>query len=177
MSNNKQPDWEAIERAYRAGSVSIRAIADKYETNEGTIRSRAKKNGWQRDLTEQVKNATQAKLSRTASRRPVTHDDAREDADIVDEASDDAAAVVLAHRVVLSQWRGLANKLCDALDEIVVDASNHNEFARSLNAGVDAQMKVIKGEREAYGISTDGGTDNQVPAGLTHFYGDSETDA
>lgn len=67
-----QPDWEAIERAYRAGSLSIRSIAEKHDTKEGTIRSRAKKNGWQRDLTEQVKSATQAKLSRTASRKAVT---------------------------------------------------------------------------------------------------------
>lgn len=177
MAKTKQPDWEAIERAYRAGILSIRSIAEKYETKEGTIRSRAKKNGWQRDLTEQVKSATQAKLSRTLSRNSVTHAHLREDAEIVEEASDDAAGVVLAHRVVLSQWRGLANKLCDALNEIVVDETNHAEFARSLNAGVDAQMKVVKGEREAYGIVTGHSGDNQTPSGLSHFYGDSEADA
>ena len=26
----KQPDWEAIERAYRAGSLSIRTIAERH---------------------------------------------------------------------------------------------------------------------------------------------------
>lgn len=57
----KAPDWEAIEQAYRAGSLSIRAIADKHGTNEGTIRSRAKKHGWLRDLTQQVKAATHAR--------------------------------------------------------------------------------------------------------------------
>ena len=31
----KAPDWEAIERAYRAGSLSIRAIADKHGLTEG----------------------------------------------------------------------------------------------------------------------------------------------
>lgn len=34
---------------------------------------------------------------------------------------------------------------------------NHNEFARSLNAGVDAQLKVIKGERQAYNSDTEEG--------------------
>ena len=62
-----QPDWEAIERAYRAGSLSIRAIAERYGTSESTIRSRASRNGWQRDLTEQVKAATKTKLSRKVS--------------------------------------------------------------------------------------------------------------
>lgn len=171
----KQPDWEAIERAYRAGSLSIRAIAEKHDTKEGTIRSRAKKHGWQRDLTQQVKNATQAKLSRTASRNSVTHDKAREDADIVDEASDDAAAVVLAHRTDLAQWRRIANKLCDALDGIEVNDDNHNEFARSLNAGVDAQLKVIKGERQAYNLDTEEG-DSTVET-LSSLMDDLSTEA
>lgn len=153
----KQPDWEAIESAYRAGSLSIRVIADKYGTKEGTIRSRAKKHGWQRDLTEQVRTATKGKLSRTSSRAGVTHRDPREDADIVEAASDEAADVVMAHRASLAQWRRIAGKLCDALDDMDVTADNHGEFARSLNSGVDAQLKVIKGERQAYNLDTEEG--------------------
>lgn len=154
---SKQPDWEGIERAYRAGQLSIRAIADKFGSNEGTIRSRAKKHGWQRDLTEQVRAATQGKLSRTASRNAVTQRDMREDAEIVEEASDAAASVVIAHRADLAQWRGIANKLCVALAEMDVTEDNHDKFARSLNAGVDAQLKVIKGERQAYNLDTEEG--------------------
>lgn len=153
----KTPDWEAIERAYRAGSLSLRDIADKHGTKESTIRSRAKKHGWQRDLTDQVKTATQAKLSRKASRNVVAQDSVRDDAQIVDEASDEAADVVLAHRVILSRWRSIAGKLCDALDEMDVTPENHGEFARSLNSGVDAQLKVIKGERQAYNLDTEEG--------------------
>jgi len=153
----KQPDWEAIERAYRAGSLSLRAIADKFNSNEGTIRSRAKKHGWQRDLSEQVRTATQGKLSRTASRNDVTQRDAREDAEIIEEASDEAASVVLAHRSGLAMWRGIADKLCVALADMEVTEDNHDKFARSLNAGVDAQLKVIKGERQAYNLDTEEG--------------------
>lgn len=151
-----KPDWEVIEHAFRAGSLSIRAIAEKYGTKEGTIRSRAKRNGWQRDLTGQVKTATKAKLSRATSRTSVTQSRrAREDASIIEEASDEAASVVLRHRADLARWRGLANKLGDVLDEMDVDADNHNWYARSLNAGVDAQLKLIKGERQAYNLDTD----------------------
>ncbi|APC14566.1 hypothetical protein BLL42_02005 [Pseudomonas frederiksbergensis] len=153
----KQPDWEAIERAYRAGLLSLRAIADKYDTNEGTIRSRAKKHGWLRDLTDQVRAATNGKLSRTASRTDVTQRAVREDEQIIDEASDEAASVVLAHRADLAQWRGIANKLCDAFSGMDVDKDNIGDFARSLNAGVDAQLKVIKGERQAYNLDTETG--------------------
>lgn len=150
----KQPDWEAIERAYRAGSLSLRGIADKFDTNEGTIRSRAKKHGWLRDLSVQVRTATNSKLSREASRTGVTQ---REDAEIVEEAATEAASVVLAHRVDLAQWRTIANKLCHALQDIEVTEANIGDFSRSLNAGVDAQLKVIKGERQAYNLDTEEG--------------------
>jgi len=154
----KQPDWEAIERAYRAGALSLRGIADKYDTNEGTIRSRAKKNGWQRDLTAQVRTATKEKLSRNTSRTGFTQ---REDAQIVDEASDEAASIVLAHRADLGQWRDISSKLRLALSDIEVTEDNLGDFSRALNAGVDAQLKVIKGERQAYNMDADlGGGDS-----------------
>lgn len=162
--NDKQPDWEAIERAYRAGQLSIRAIADQYGSNEGTIRSRAKKHSWQRDLTEQVRAATNDKLSRMASRATVTQRDLREDAAIIDEAAEAGAAVVLAHRADLNVWRGIAGKLAAALAEMDVNEENHDKFARSLNAGVDAQLKVIKGEREAFNLDDGNGGKGHAPA-------------
>ena len=67
-----QPDWEACERDYRAGQLSIRHLATKHDIPESTIRSRAKAEGWQRDLTDEVRTATQAKLSRI-SRSEVAH--------------------------------------------------------------------------------------------------------
>ena len=38
-----------------------------------------------------------------------------------------------------------------------VTEENHDKFARSLNSGVDAQLKVIKGERQAYNLDTEEG--------------------
>lgn len=61
----KQPDWEAIERAYRAGSLSVRAIAERHNISDTAIRSKAEKNGWARDLTDQVRQAAKSKLVRT----------------------------------------------------------------------------------------------------------------
>lgn len=153
----KQPDWEAIEAAFRAGSLSIRTIADQHGISDTAIRSRAKKHGWQRDLSEQVRQTTKSKLVRAEVRSDGSHEQVRTDAEIIDEASDAAAAVVLAHRAGLAQWRGIANKLCIALAEMDVTEENHDKFARSLNAGVDAQLKVIKGERQAYSLDSEEG--------------------
>lgn len=46
----KQPDWEAIERASRAGLLSTREIASAQGITHGAINKRAKRDGWERDL-------------------------------------------------------------------------------------------------------------------------------
>ncbi|HEN8798244.1 TPA: hypothetical protein U8251_000790 [Pseudomonas putida] len=152
----KQPDWEAIERAYRAGSLSVRAIGESQGVNHATILKRAKKEGWARDLTEQVRIATKQKVTTsvtsTSNQAPLVAD-----AEIIDEASSQAASVVLAHRTGLANWRAIADKLSVALAEIDVDEDNLGDFSRALNAGVDAQLKVIKGERQAYGLDSEEG--------------------
>ncbi|WP_252108980.1 MULTISPECIES: hypothetical protein [unclassified Halomonas] len=152
----KKPDWEAIESAYRAGSLSIRNIAEKHGVSDTAIRKHAAKHGWQRDLTEQVRKAARDKLVREKVRESGSQEPARTDAEIVEEASTEAASVVLAHRNDLAQWRGISAKLLRALGAMEVDESNHGDFARSLNAGVDAQLKVIKGERQAYSMDEAG---------------------
>ena len=99
-----KPDWEAIESAYRAGSLSVRSIGEKHGVNHATILKRANKEGWQRDLTEKVRAATKAKVTKSVTKdgnqSPVVTDE-----QIIDKASDEAAAVVMAHREGLAAWR------------------------------------------------------------------------
>ena len=154
--NSKQPDWEAIERAYRAGSLSVRAIGESQGVNHATILKRAKKEGWARDLTEQVRIATKQKVT-TSVTRTSNQSPSVTDADIIDEASSQAASVVLAHRTGLANWRSIADKLSVALAEMDINEENLGDFSRALNAGVDAQLKVIKGERQAYGLDSEEG--------------------
>jgi hypothetical protein len=155
MSTPKQPDWETIESAYRVGSLSVRAIAEQNDITDGAIRKRAKKEGWARDLTAKVKQATSEKLVRAPVRTDGTHSKMRTDDEIVEEASDAAASVVISHRIGLARWRSIADKLCDALTDLDVVEGNIGDFSRALNAGVDAQLKVIKGERQSYNLDDD----------------------
>ena len=59
----KQPDWEAIERAYRAGLLSIREIASAHEVSHTAINKRAKRDGWERDLSEKIQAKAEALVS------------------------------------------------------------------------------------------------------------------
>jgi len=141
-------DWEAIEAEYSAGVKSVNSIAKEHGIAEGTIRKRAKRDGWQRDLSKSVRSAVKSKLVRGAG----TSSDVRTDSDIIDSASDEITHVIVGHRKQIAMWKGIAGKLAVTLSEIDVDASNHGEFSRSLNSGVDALGKVIKLERQAYGM-------------------------
>lgn len=63
MARRSDIDWEMIERDYRIGQLTIRMMEEKYRIDKTTISRRAKKDSWSRDLTEQVRLATQAKVT------------------------------------------------------------------------------------------------------------------
>lgn len=61
------PDLIAIEADYRAGVMSVRAVAAKHGVSEGAVRKWAKAATppWQRDLTAKVQEAARAQLVRS----------------------------------------------------------------------------------------------------------------
>lgn len=147
-----RPDWTEIEAEFRAGSLSIRAIAEKHGISDTAIRSHCKKHGITRDLSANVRQATRGKLALAE----VEDAASKTDEEIVADAADVAAAIVLSHRSGLAEWRGIAARLSKSLSTMKITEENHDKFARSLNAGVDAQLKVIKGERQAYNLDEEG---------------------
>lgn len=165
----KKVDWEAVEKAYRADQLSLRALAEKFGTSESTVRSRAKAEGWLKDLSDAVRSATREKISRSSSR---SVSGAQEDAQIVDDASSEAAELILLHRSKLAEWAKLADMLALSLMGTTVSEDNQLDFARALNTGMDAQTKLIKGQRQAFNIDSIPDDDSKAPAGLGHFYAD-----
>jgi transposase-like protein len=145
---NEKVDWEEIAAAYRAGSLSIRAIAEKHGISDTAIRLHAKKHGLTRDLSSSVRQATRSKLALAT----VKDAEGKTDDEIVSDAADENALIVLDHRVGLSKWRKIVNKYSDSLEKMKITEENYEKFARSMNTGLDAQLKVIKGERQAYSM-------------------------
>lgn len=61
-TSRKVVDWDAIEREYRAGQLSVVEIGRQFGVSHTAINKRAKKNGWTRDLTEKVRKEVSARL-------------------------------------------------------------------------------------------------------------------
>ena len=112
----KQPDWEAIERAYRAGLLSIREIASTQGITHGAINKRAKRDAWERDLKAKI----QAKADSLVSKRTVSTEVSTKQADtereIIEVNAEVIANVRMAHRGDISRGRRLTNKLLDELE-------------------------------------------------------------
>jgi hypothetical protein len=110
----KQPDWEVIERAYRAGALSIRTIAERHGVSDTAIRKKAKALNWTRDLSDQVRKEVRSKLVRGEVRNDQGAN--RElDAEIIEEAAEEGATVVRTHRRDIRKATNLANLLMDDL--------------------------------------------------------------
>lgn len=109
------PDWEAIEREYRLGQLSLREIARMYGVSDTAIRKKAKVLGWTRDLSGKVREKVRTDLVRTEVRTP----NAREP-EIVEAAAARGVEVVRAHRQDIARLRGLSETLANRLERYLL---------------------------------------------------------
>jgi hypothetical protein len=117
MSNSKPaPDWERIELDYRAGIKTLRQIAEEHGITHGAINKRAKRDGWERDLSERIHAKADALVSRAAVSSPVSADTRMKEQAVVDANAHAVADVRLAHRRDIHRARRLTNALLDELE-------------------------------------------------------------
>lgn len=136
-------DWFPVEKDYRAGLLSVSSIAQKHGVSTAGINKRVVRDGWVRDLRGKVKDAAIDKMHNRASST---------EEEVIEENGEALYQVLMNHRRGLNRWRELVDKLSTALNAMEVTEDNHVDFARSMNAGVDAQLKIIKGERQAWNL-------------------------
>ncbi|WP_431078463.1 hypothetical protein [Pseudomonas siliginis] len=126
----KQPDWEVIERAYRAGSLSIRTIAERQGVSDTAIRKKAKALGWARDLSDQVRKEVRSKLVRGEVRNDQGAN-CELDAEIIEEAAEEGARVVRSHRRDIRKATNLANLL---MDDLMTTIQRREEIEEDIEA-------------------------------------------
>lgn len=115
-STKPATDWEAIEREYRVGQLSVAEIGRQYGVSHTAINKRAKKDGWVRDLARQVRETVSARLV-----SEVSGGNAR---DAVDLAARRGVELVRQHRTTLGRANTIAAKLLDELESGTDDAEN-----------------------------------------------------
>lgn len=128
MSEAKGTDWQAIEREYRVGQLSLRALAEKHGTTASTISRRAAKFGWVQDASQEVRERTRAALLVTAEEgegacntvASARNTPTREDIEVAVQTN---LAVISRHRKDIGHGHRLVGLLFSQLEE----AARHRE--------------------------------------------------
>jgi hypothetical protein len=182
MAKRKSYDWEAIEKEYRSGQLSIREIAKNHGCSEGAIRKKMKSLSVERDLSEQVAQKVRTELVRTEVRtaNPIS------EKEIVEAAAARSVEVIRSHRIRIAEGGKvvalLMSQLLDAAEkreEIVAEIEKETEgdeqpnrrnmmlkaVALQSNAStavsLSLALKNLVGlEREAFSITTEEGSKN-----------------
>lgn len=161
MARRSDIDWDAIERDYRIGKLTLKELAAKHGVAESSISLKAKQRGWTRDLTEAVKLATKAALIEASKRRAeeigveVGAHAARETEGAVKAAVSENVAIVMAHRrrlAVLAAAVDEAQGRLLALGPQAIDVREAAVFVQAVGNLANATKTLIEQERKAHGL-------------------------
>lgn len=186
-------DWERIEADYRLGKFSLRELSRMHGPTNQVIAKRAKRYGWQKDLSSVVAAGVKAEvIARQVADRVAEGGDRVANSAIA--AIQTGADVVMAHRRGLSGLRATLERLHAELaaanaaasvvpDEVVVAVAEQAELSPSdvramleaksvagrvaiAKALAEAYVKVVPTERRAHDLDADAGdkSDAQVLA-------------
>lgn len=148
-------DWEAVERDYRTGSMTLRELEVKHGPNNATILRRARRHGWQRDLSAAVRQATNARLieetlqqARSAAQQGT--------ASAVLTAAEVNARIVMSHRKRAADALQLADRARAKL--LALDPADIREVAiyvQSVNTLATATRTLVEVQRKAFDMDTE----------------------
>lgn len=167
----KKTDWEAVERDYRATSLSLKELGIKHDCKPSAIANQAKRKGWQRDLTDAVKHATSARLIQVSVDEAVQREvgaagksAAQATTDAVLAAAEVNVRVITSHRKRLAELHDLVASAKAKLEQMgdgLVDVREAAVFVQAAANLAGATKTLIEQERKAFGLDDAEGKDNK----------------
>ena len=112
-------DWERIEAQFRAGVMSVREIARAHDNivTEAAIRKRAKRDGWDRDLSAKVRAKAEALVRKESVRTEVRTANPTE-REVIEIEAEVQSRIQIAHRRDIGRGRNLVMTLLDELEAV-----------------------------------------------------------
>lgn len=105
-------DWEAVEREYRGGILSLREIAELHPgTNHVAITRKAKKEGWERNLAEKIKAKAEALVTKQSVTAGVTERGRVTEQQVIETNAQAIVNVRLSHRAGLCEGREIIRSM------------------------------------------------------------------
>ena len=151
-----RPDWEAIEREYKVGQLSNREIGRQYNITEGSIRAKAKKEGWIKDLQADYQKALQQELISDGDTQSLGRN-------TVKEAAKRALKVVKVHRDDARKQQEIVKNLMSIIASNLTADGKIRMFGGVVRDCSHALAKLTQIERQAFGLDQKQVGDDQVP--------------
>ena len=117
-AKGKRPavDWEAVEREYRVGIRSLADIGKEFGVSAPGILKKAKKDGWERDLSAKIKAKAESKVNASLVNEPVNAETVIRERQVVEANAEMMANVIRGHHRLLTRMRGIIMSLMDRLE-------------------------------------------------------------
>lgn len=152
----KDVDWIAVEREYRAGVLTDRAIGKTHGLSHGAIQKRAKKEGWSRDLAQRIEKRREEKVAKSAVAKQGSQLTAATEKQVIEANADMQTSVLLGIRKdvgalkatvlgLAAELSALSNKeLQDALEMILDEKTDKasQAYITALNKAFDAALSL-----------------------------------
>ena len=122
----KRADWEAVERDYRTGRFTLRELEAKHGPNNATIGRRADREGWTKDLSDAIRQATSAKLIAATVQQECSSAQ-QNAAGTVLAAAELNKQLILGHRATLRDLGEKAEKARDTLMSLALSVADVRE--------------------------------------------------
>ncbi len=205
MAKKVKANWEAIELAYRANVKTVAQIAEDFNVKDSTLRSRAKRNGWSRDLGKRIRLEADKIVNANAVKREVGRLESMDNA-TVEENAKLTASIRISHREDIGTARQLSMMLFDDLraqigtdnrkrledlfitalkagviDESALEAyervTSVSNHVRTLKDLADIMTKFVTLERQAYGLDDTDSSPIDALTSLLHSIANSNGNA
>ena len=141
MTAARTIDWERIELDYRAGVKTLRQIAEENDVTHGAINKRAKRDGWERDLSAKIVAKAESLVSKAEVSKQVSKEALVTERAVIEANAQAIADVILSHRKDIQRNRSLAGKMLSELEAQTNDPELFEQLAELMaepdQSGVD----------------------------------------
>jgi hypothetical protein len=148
MGEKQAPDWERIEADYRAGVLSLREIAAAHPgVSHVTIKKRADKAGWARDLSAKIKAKAEALVNKAQVNDAVNAGAAVSERATIEANALAVVSVRLEHRADIRRSRALVNKLLQELEDVTDQPGLAEQIVDAMTSDEDESPEVRQQRR------------------------------
>ena len=173
-AKRRKVDWDAVERDYRTGKFTLRELADKHGCSHTAVAKHIKDGGWTQDLSEHIRQATNAKLTQALVSKEVAGN-LLEVSKTIDAAAALNARIIEKHRTRLDRLARDADAAREkllAMTDMVVDVREAGALVSAIESAVRTEKILIEKERQSYRLDEDDGKpQGDVPSIRVEYVG------